>query len=100
MAYLYSQVTGLNTHLDRSALGALFAAEARIDPAALAGFTTPTLVLAGAHDLLFPVEIMRHVTELIPGARIVEFPGSGHSTYFEEPEAFNREVGDFIAKHA
>jgi pimeloyl-ACP methyl ester carboxylesterase len=100
MAFLYIQIAGLNTHLDRSGLGALLGSEARITPGSLEGYATPTLVIAGVHDILFPLAVMREVAELIPGARLVEFAGSGHSTYFEEPDAFNRVVGEFVAKHA
>ena len=99
MAHLYAQISDLNTGVDSGAMAAaLFAPEARIAPAKLVGFVTPTLVLAGAHDLLFPIELMRHVADQIPGAGLCEFPDSGHSTYFEEPETFNRVVGAFVGK--
>lgn len=101
LTHLYAQISELNTGVDTAAMSAaLFAAEARIDPAALRDFAIPTLVIAGAHDLLFPIEMMRHVAELIPGAELRELPDCGHSTYFEEPATFNRIVGAFVRAHA
>jgi 3-oxoadipate enol-lactonase len=100
MAHLYAQISALNTEVDPGALAALAAPEARIDPGALTEFATPTLVVAGEHDLLFPLETLRHVAELVPGADFQAFSGCGHSVYFEDAEAFNREVGRFVARFA
>ena len=33
------------------------------------------------------------------GAQIAEFPGCGHSVYFESAEAFNDTVAEFVGKH-
>ena len=99
MAHLYARISALNTGVGPGALAALGAPEARIDPASLAGFRIPTLVVAGEHDLLFPAESLRRVAELIPGAAYREFAGCGHSVYFEDAPAFNRVVGEFVSKH-
>jgi pimeloyl-ACP methyl ester carboxylesterase len=56
-------------------------------------------MLSGERDQLFPPEVLREVAEGIPGAEVVDFPGVGHSTYFEDAARFNRIVGDFLAKH-
>ena len=42
---------------------------------------------------------LRDVAARIPGAEVVDFPGVGHSTYFEDAARFNRIVGDFLEKH-
>jgi len=99
MAHLYGQISGLNVAVEPTALAALYAEEARIAPEELTSYRTPTLVLAGEHDLLFPREMMAHVADLVPGAELRDFPGCGHSTYFEDPEAFNEHVGAFVSKH-
>lgn len=99
MAHLYAQISGLNTEVEPTALSTLYAEEARIAPEALASFRTPTLVLAGEYDLLFPAAMMAHVASLIPGATLLDFPGCGHSTYFEDPETFNTRVGAFVVSH-
>jgi pimeloyl-ACP methyl ester carboxylesterase len=99
LAFLYDQINQLNTEVDLAALPRLFDEEARILPEALSGFSIPTLVLIGEHDLLFPPDLLRHVVELIPGAQTCEFPSVGHSTYFEDPTTFNRRVDAFISEN-
>ena len=71
----------------------------RFDTRALEGFATPTAILMGHEDVLFPPDAMRSVAATIPGAELVEFPTAGHSTYFEQPARFNEVVADFLAKH-
>ena len=71
----------------------------RLDATALEGFDTPTLVISGHEDLLFPPEVMQSVAETIPGAHLASFEHAGHSTYFEEPERFNRVVAEFLDAH-
>jgi pimeloyl-ACP methyl ester carboxylesterase len=68
---------------------------ARID-----GIKVPTLLITGAADLIAPPSIMRMLARHIAGSEIVIAPESGHSTYWEQPELFNRSVLGFMAKHA
>ena len=98
MRHLYDQIGTLN-QASLGWLGRLFEPEARVAPAALAGFRVPTLVVAGSDDLLFPLEAMRAVARDIPGAEFSLFDGAGHSTYFEMAARFNDVVGDFVARH-
>ena len=35
----------------------------------------------------------------IKGSEFVVVPNTGHSTYWEDPESFNRAVLEFIRKH-
>ncbi len=100
MAHLYDQISALNTGVDPSALGRLFDPDARVEEAKLAGYAVPTLMVLGERDLLFPPDALRAVAKLLPGAEVREFAGAGHSVYFEQAEAFNAAVGDFVAKHA
>ncbi len=99
LALLYDQISALNTGVDPTALARLFDEDARIQPEALADYAVPTLMIAGEHDQLFPPESLHEVCALIPDAQLRDFPGAGHSTYFEDPTTFNRIVDDFIAKH-
>ena len=41
--------------------------------------TAPTLVLSGSQDLVSPPQIARELTARIPGARLLEIRGAGHS---------------------
>jgi pimeloyl-ACP methyl ester carboxylesterase len=43
-------------------------------------------------------ELSERVHRHVPGSRFV-LAGGGHSTYFERPELFNREVGAFLVAH-
>ena len=99
MAFLYDQINELNPGLELAALAKFGDPEAQLDEAALAGFAIPTLMLCGERDQLFPPEVLRDVAERIPGAEVVDFPGIGHSTYFEDAARFNRVVADFLARH-
>jgi pimeloyl-ACP methyl ester carboxylesterase len=62
----------------------------------LAGLTVPVLFVVGAEDALFPPAAIRASAAKLADARVVEIPGAGHSPYFEQPEAWNRAVGEFL----
>lgn len=52
----------------------------QLDLHALApAITAPTLVITGSRDLVSPPRIARELTARIPGARLLEVPGAGHS---------------------
>jgi non-heme chloroperoxidase len=56
----------------------------------------PVLVCVGRQSKVFPWEGSAYVGEHIPGAQTVFFEKSGHMPFYEEPEKFNRMVGEFI----
>lgn len=94
--FLYGQLAGLNPP---GALARLALHEVMTEPAALAGWSIPTLMIGGEHDRLFAPEVLQDVAAVIPGARFERLPYAGHSPYFETPDAFNRVVGEFLARH-
>ena len=61
----------------------------------LARITTPTLLGWGAHDRLAPRVCAEAWQKEIPGARLVEFAGSGHVPHVEEPAAVAAAVTEF-----
>lgn len=61
--------------------------------------TTPILLIAGGSDLAAPAPLQRFFAERAPHAETLTVPDAGHSTYWEQPEVFNRAVLDFIGKH-
>jgi pimeloyl-ACP methyl ester carboxylesterase len=85
---------------------ALVAGEARqmlkneMTEAKLAELKMPTLLIAGAADLITPPSISRMIAAKIPDSQLVVAAEAGHSVYWEEPDLFNRAVLDFIGKHA
>jgi len=59
----------------------------------------PTLLLTGGADLYAPPPLLRLFAARIKGSESIIVPEAGHSTYWEQPEVFNRAVLDFIGKH-
>lgn len=67
-----------------------------ISHADIAALGAPVLFIAGTHDSLFPAELLQESSELIPGAEFVEIEDAGHSPYFEQADAWNAAVADFL----
>ncbi|MBT0670481.1 alpha/beta hydrolase [Novosphingobium profundi] len=70
----------------------------QITPSDLAALAVPALWIAGEADLFAPPALMRRVAEMAPGARFATIPRAGHSAYWEDPDAFNAIVLDFLAR--
>ena len=60
---------------------------------------TPMLLLTGAGDLSAPPSLVRLFAAKSKRPEPVIVPESGHSSYWEQPEIFNRAVLEFIGKH-
>ena len=58
----------------------------------------PTLILAGGADMSAPPPLMKLFAARIKDAEFAVVPNAGHSSYWEEPDTFNRAVLDFIRK--
>jgi pimeloyl-ACP methyl ester carboxylesterase len=71
----------------------------RVTFALLQTIKTPTLLLTGGADLYAPPPLMQLFVKRINGAESVVVPEAGHSTYWEQPEAFNNAVLAFLRKH-
>jgi pimeloyl-ACP methyl ester carboxylesterase len=71
----------------------------RMTGALLAGITVPTLIISGEADLYMPPPLMRMIAARIPGSETAVVPETAHSAFWEQPEAFNRLVLAFLAKH-
>ena len=61
---------------------------------AKAGF--PILFVVGDHDAITPPEIIERCHGAVPGSRFTKIADSGHSAYFEQPDAFNQTVLEFL----
>jgi pimeloyl-ACP methyl ester carboxylesterase len=57
----------------------------------------PTLIAWGEKDRLIPVRDARLFAELIPGARKVYYPDTGHVAMLERPREFNPLLAEFLA---
>ena len=100
LAFLYDRLSALNPGLEPQALASFGDEAARVREAQLEDYRVPTLVISGSEDQLFAPEVLHDVAARIPGAELVDFPGVGHSTYFEAAESFNTVVLEFLRKHA
>ena len=60
----------------------------------LHGIAVPTLVAWGDADTVLPREEQEMLARLIPGARLVVYPGAGHMFYWDDP---GRVAGDLAA---
>jgi len=58
----------------------------------------PALVVCGSEDKMTPPDFSRFLADRIPGARLSLIEKAGHFAMLENPEAFNRVVGDFLAE--
>jgi pimeloyl-ACP methyl ester carboxylesterase len=65
----------------------------------LATIRVPTLLMPGDQDLQCPPWVMRRQLAHIPGAQLIVLPEAAHSINWEQPEAFNHNVLEFIRKH-
>jgi pimeloyl-ACP methyl ester carboxylesterase len=59
----------------------------------------PTLLITGGADLYTPPPLLRLFAARIRNSASVIVPEAGHSTYWENPELFNRAILEFIGKH-
>jgi pimeloyl-ACP methyl ester carboxylesterase len=56
----------------------------------------PTLVADGTQDALDPVSNDRMLARLIPGARLVLYPGAGHGFMFQDTGSFVSQLRSFL----
>lgn len=72
----------------------------QISEADLECLAVPTLLMTGSADLATPPSLLRMVARHIPDCTVKIVAESGHSLYWERPDAFNKSVLDFIGRHA
>ncbi|HET9621928.1 MAG TPA: alpha/beta fold hydrolase, partial [Kofleriaceae bacterium] len=62
----------------------------------LAKFRFPTLVITGRFDINVAPSVAYKMHKAIPNSKLVVFEKSGHLPFFEEPEAFTRQLEGFL----
>jgi len=78
---------------------ALVALAARTDSTeSLSQIKVPTLVLAGEHDAITPVPVMRAMADKIPNAEFHVLPNAGHLSNLEAPELFNQRLIEHVRR--
>ncbi len=93
-AFLYQQIGGFRGDVeDADMIAKLFATRYPLEE--VEGLDVPALCVVGSDDDLIPPEAVREVAALL-GAKLVEIPDAGHSPYFEQPDAWNKAVLEFL----
>lgn len=64
----------------------------------LASVAIQTLVLVGEEDALTPPPVAQEMADAIPGATLVQVPGSGHLSTLERPDAVTAAMRDWLAR--
>ena len=100
MGFLYNQIGAFNTGAGPAGWSAMAKEERDLDPAKLKGYATPTMMITGEQDRIFPPAMLHEVAPQIPGCAVVDLPTVGHSAYFEDAPAFNKTVAAFLTRHA
>ncbi len=95
--FLYAQIAGLNPPRTAEFREQLYKLTTPVERYAATGI--PTFFVTSDEDILIYPEVSELVQSKVPGSRLLRVPESGHSTYFEQPELFNREVGAFLQAH-
>lgn len=56
------------------------------------GISVPMMIMAFRDDAAIPAYLSRELAGIVPGARYIEVPETGHYGYLEQPEAVNRQL--------
>jgi pimeloyl-ACP methyl ester carboxylesterase len=91
-------IVGQRPHAVMSALQGLASRPDMLGP--LTQVRLPTLVLVGSEDAATTPDDSRELASVIQGAELVVLQGAGHMSCWENPDAFNRAVRDFLDRHA
>jgi pimeloyl-ACP methyl ester carboxylesterase len=62
-----------------------------------AGIRCPVLVIGGPQDRMTPPDQLADLADRLPDARLVLIDHSGHGAALEQPAAYHREIGRFLA---
>jgi len=92
--FLYQEIAALNPPSPLAVTMSGLPAPTADEVAAL---RMPTLFIAGEEDVVIPPNLIEIAASHIPGARFERVPRTGHSVYFERPEAFNAILEAFLA---
>ena len=66
---------------------------------AIAATRVPILLIAGEYDTLLTPEMLGVVAARLPNAEPHVIPNAGHQAHWEQPDAFNALVLDFLRRH-
>jgi pimeloyl-ACP methyl ester carboxylesterase len=90
----------MRTIMSRQAPAAVIAAQSamsrrRDQTDLLPQLNLPTLIIAGAQDVVSPPSVAQAMQSKLPNCRLVEIPNAGHMTPLEAPDAVATAIRDF-----
>jgi len=59
----------------------------------------PILIVVGDQDMGTPVAMSREIHANAPGSKLAVLPSASHLSNIEQPEAFNRALGEFLSSN-
>lgn len=96
MEFLYRAIARLNPPRPKDFLSPIAGyTGSSAERLANAGF--PILFVVGRQDTITPPDVIKRCHRAVAGSQWTVIEDSGHSAYFEQPEAFNRAVTSFLA---
>jgi 3-oxoadipate enol-lactonase len=93
-AFLYKQIGSISP--PPPANMGLLLRQTAFDPGRILAFGLPVLFIVGQNDPIFPQAAIRDAARQIKYAKLRLIPDTGHSPYFEDPEAWNDIVLGFL----
>jgi pimeloyl-ACP methyl ester carboxylesterase len=96
---LYRSIDEMAGRLDKERMRAGLRRTATRTLEDLRDFHVPTLLIAGAEDVVFPAFVAAAIAERLPHGEIQTIEDAGHSLYFEQAGTFNHLVEAFLALH-
>lgn len=100
MYFLYQEIYDLAAVSYKDTVRKRIRGSRNLPPTVVSAIRTPILFIVGDEDLIFPPGAAIATASLIPGAQVVRFPETGHSVYFERPEAYNQAIDAFLSSHS
>ncbi len=96
LTFLFGSIGRINPPMPVTVVSGLFRNPDGPQAADLARMNVPTMLVVGREDKIFPVNVIEAVHRLIPGSRLEVVDGAAHSTHFEQADAFNALLREFI----
>ena len=70
-----------------------------LDPSSINSLDVPVLLLIGDRSPTFLVEISKELHKLLPNSKIVDIENSSHGLFFENPEAVDKALMEFLMRN-
>lgn len=97
LTFLFGSIGRINQPMPVSVVSDMFRNPEGPQASDLATMAVPTLLVVGEEDAIFPVHVIEATHRLIPDSRLAVVPGAAHSTHFEQADAFNELLREFIS---